>query len=192
MLGAIEAEDAVAMPLLAEPACLRLLEEASRLEYRTAREVVGEGDARVWQRMEVQPSIPAESGFHRLAAAFQALWDRALADVDPYPFESRLVYNDLMLQRYDVGETGITPHRDHVEYRNLICLIVLAGRGRFCLCDDRRGAGMREIPHGPGDVIVTRAPGFLGSSRRPFHCVGDVTEPRYVFGLRQDRRRGFS
>jgi hypothetical protein len=92
-----------------------------------------------------------------------------------------------MLQRYDVGEVGITPHRDRSAYRNLVCLFVLEGRGRFFVCDDRSAAGAREIPHVAGDVVLMRAPGFQGSEERPFHFVRDIQSSRYVFGLRQER-----
>ena len=99
----------------------------------------------------------------------------------------RLLFNDLMLQRYSVGEVGITPHRDRTGYRNLVCLFVLEGQGRFYVCNDRQGRGAREIPHAPGDVLLMRAPGFQRSAERPFHFVRDIQSPRYVFGLRQEQ-----
>ena len=79
------------------------------------------------------------------------------------PFESRFVFNDRMLQVYEPGETGITPHMDRTAYRNLICLFVLEGRGRFGICQDRSGRGTRIIAHEPGDVVLTRAPGVQGA-----------------------------
>ena len=93
-----------------------------------------------------------------------------------------------MLQRYSVGEVGITPHVDRTAYRNVVCLFVLEGQGRFYICDDRAGNGAREIPHTAGDVLLMRAPGFRGSDERPFHFVRDIQSPRYVFGLRHERR----
>lgn len=188
VVDALARDAAVALPLLGERLRTALLEEARGYAYRPARAVVGSGDRLVRQRMEVHDDFPANSRFHELTAAFQALWDGALAAADSTPFEGRLVFNDLMLQRYTVGELGITAHRDRTAYRNLVCLFVLSGKGRFYVCGDRSGANAREVRHGPGDVLLMRAPGFLGSSERPFHFVRAIREPRYVFGLRQERR----
>jgi hypothetical protein len=68
-----------------------------------------------------------------------------------------------------------------------VCLFILEGKGRFFICQDRSGSGAREIPNQPGEVLLMRAPGFLGSQERPFHLVREIQEPRYVFGLRQEQ-----
>ena len=183
----LASEDAIALPMLARGFREELLAAARSAPFRPARRVVGHGRRRVLQRMEVNDRFPADSPFHRLVSAFQALWNEALESAAQSPFEGRLELNDLMLQRYQVGELGITAHRDRTAYRNLVCLFVLAGRGAFHVCRDRGGTGSREIPHRPGDVLIMRAPGFLGSDYRPFHLLRDIREPRYVFGLRQQR-----
>lgn len=178
---------ALAMPIL-EPEYRRLLLEAARASrFRAARPLVGQGDRLVSQRMEVCGHFSSDSIFRAFTREFQKFWDVFLADVPSNTFEGRLVFNDLMLQWYSVGEVGITPHRDRTGYRNLVCLFVLEGKGRFYLCDDRAGKGAREIPHAPGDVLLMRAPGFQASAERPFHFVRDIQSPRYVFGLRQER-----
>ena len=182
-------EMAVSVPFIDAAACEALHGEAVGYSYRPARAVVGTGESRVLQRLGVMPVLPAHSRFIALAEAFQDWWDHRLEDMSPYPFESRLIFNDRMLQNYEVGEVGISAHRDHVEYRNLICLLVVAGRARFFVCGSRDGADAREIPNAPGDLILTPGPGLFGSARRPFHLVRDISVPRYVFGLRQDRRR---
>ena len=182
-------EMAISVPFLDPGACDALLREAQRYSFRPARPVVGEGEKRVLQRLGVMPVLPACSRFNALADAFQGWWDRRLEGISPYPFESRLTFNDRMLQNYEVGEIGISAHRDHIEYRNLICLLVVAGKARFFVCSDRDGADAREIPNDPGDLIITPGPGLFGSPRRPFHLVRDISIPRFVFGLRQDRRR---
>lgn len=151
--------------------------------WRAARPVVGV--AQVRQRMEVCSAIPTESRLRDVARAFQARLERALATLREYPFETPLALDDLMLQRYAPGTIGITPHRDHVRYRNLIALFVLCGEGRFLFGGDRAGRGAREIPHRPGDVILSVAPGFRRRSERPMHSVRDIRSERYVFGLRQ-------
>lgn len=187
ILDALDDVGALAAPVLDEDSRLTLLDAARACRFRRARTLVGEGERVVHQRMEVSEQFPPDSVFRALTEEFQRLWDGLLAGARENPFEGRVVFNDLMLQRYSVGEVGITPHRDRTAYRNLVCLFVLEGRGRFYVCGDRSGDGAREIPHVAGDVILMRAPGFRGSDERPFHFVRDIRSPRYVFGLRQER-----
>ena len=189
ILDRLEREDAIAVPALTDEYRAWLLREARAAPFREARPVVGRGDRLVRQRMGVHNGFGPDSRFHDLTRHYQAAWDGWLASVTPCPFESRLVFNDLMLQVYEPGETGITPHMDRTSYRNLICLFVLEGCGRFGICEDRSGRGARIIAHRPGDVVLTRAPGFRGSGRRPFHFLDRITERRYVFGLRHERTR---
>lgn len=188
IVRALEQHDALSLPILSDVFRSDLLVEAETAPFRPARPAIGEGDRVVYQRMEVCDRFPGGSAFFDLRNSFQALWDESFAGISEYPFESPVEFNDLMLQRYAPGEVGITPHRDRSGYRNVICLFVLAGRGRFGVCADRGGTHTREIRNEPGDVILTRAPGFLRSDARPFHFVNDITEPRYVFGLRHERR----
>ena len=178
---------AVSLPVLEDGFRTALLEAAKSSRFRPARPLVGKGERLVRQRMEVSDYFPPDSIFRVLTEAFQRLWDEALAGTSEKPFEGPLQFNDLMLQRYSIGEVGITPHRDRTGYRNLVCLFILEGRARFYVCDDRSGSRAREIPHTAGDVLLMRAPGFRGSTERPFHFVRDIQSPRYVFGLRQER-----
>lgn len=183
----LDQHDALALKLLNEDVRRALLAEAESAEFRPARASVGEGERTVYQRMEVCDRFPECSGFIALRDDFQALWDASFAENSDYPFEGPVEFNDLMLQRYSAGDIGITPHRDRSAYRNVICLFVLAGRGRFGVCGDRSGNNSREISNAAGEVILTRAPGFMGSKSRPYHFVRDIVEPRYVFGLRHER-----
>ena len=186
LLDRLEREDAIAVPALTAEYRAWLLEEARAARFREARPVVGRGDRLVRQRMAVHDGFGPDSRFRDLTRHYQAIWDEWLASMTSSPFESRLVFNDLMLQVYEPGETGITPHMDRTSYRNLICLFVLEGRGRFGICEDRSGRGARIITHKPGDVVLTRAPGFRDSDHRPFHFLDRITERRYVFGLRHE------
>ena len=106
-----------------------------------------------------------------------------------YPFATRLNFNALVLQKYDQGSLGITPHRDQLSYINLVCVFMIAGQGRFCICADRSGNNAQAIDATPGRVILMRALGLLGATTRPFHYVTDIQAPRYTFGLRQQRDR---
>ena len=186
LLDRLEREDALAVPALTDAYRVWLLEEAYRATYREARPVIGLGERLVRQRMGVHDGFGPDSRFRDLTRHYQALWDEWLASVPSRPFESRLVFNDLMLQVYEPGDVGITPHMDRTAYRNLICLFVLEGRGRFGVCKDRSGHGARIVEHEPGDVVLTRAPGFRDSTHRPFHFVDRITDRRYVFGLRHE------
>jgi len=93
-----------------------------------------------------------------------------------------------VLQRYEEESIGITPHKDGLSYISLVCVFVIGGQGNFYVCSDRSGNNPIEIDASPGNVILMRAPGFLGSEDgRPFHYVTNIREPRYTFGLRQKR-----
>ncbi|MBI2486575.1 MAG: hypothetical protein HYW01_06385 [Deltaproteobacteria bacterium] len=94
----------------------------------------------------------------------------------------------MVLQKYEKGSIGITPHRDGLSYINLVCIFNIGGRGKFFICSDRFGKDAREIDASPGKVVFLRAPGFFGSKDRPFHFVTDIQETRYTFGLRQKKR----
>jgi hypothetical protein len=188
VVEALSDAGALAVPILSEDARLALLEAARACRFRPARALVGKGERLVQQRMEVCEHFPADSIFRAFTVEFQKLWDDLLVDADPNPFAGPLVFNDLMLQRYGVGEVGITAHRDRTGYRNLVCLFILEGKGRFYVCDDRIASGAQEIPHLAGDVLLMRAPGFRGPAGRPFHFVRDIQSPRYIFGLRQERQ----
>lgn len=183
----LERDGALSLPALSEAFRRELMDEARSATFRPARETVGSGSRLVRQRMEVCDRFSPESRFYALREDFQALWDASFSELARNPFEGPVVFNDLMLQRYPRGDVGITPHRDRSGYRNVICLFVLEGLGRFGVCSDRSGDRAREVRNAPGDVILTRAPGFLGSEVRPFHFVRDIAKPRYVFGLRQAR-----
>ncbi len=187
IVDALRTCGATSFAVLADGYRGRLLDEARRQPYRRARDVVGRGDRIVRQDMEVCDEIARNSLFHDLRRRFGALVAAGLEDVEPYPFATPLDLNDLMLQRYDAGSFGITPHRDRLRYINLVCLFTLAGNARFLVCADRTGRDVREIDAAPGRVILMMAPGFLGCHERPFHAVGDLSEPRYSFGLRQTR-----
>ena len=190
LIAALEAEGAVSHPLLTEPARRRLLAAAEAVAYRPGRSTVGVGDAIVRQELEWSDGFGDAGPFHDLTARYQALWDRALAALPRHPFATPLVFNEMMLTRYQPGWLGITPHRDHASYINLVALIVLAGEGRFCVTADRSGRDARPVDGTPGRVILMRAPGFLGSDVRPFHFVADITATRIVFGLRHEHPPG--
>jgi hypothetical protein len=193
ILARLAREDALALPMLAEAARDVLLREQADYAYRPSREVVGSGEAIVRQQLDWFADFPESCAFADLTAAFQGLWDRALDDLGESPFAGPLRFNEMMLNRYEAGSLGITPHRDHASYRNLVALFVLEGEGRFHVAADRSGRSARPVPAPPGHVILMRAPGFSvpeGVPDRPFHFVTDITSRRTVFGLRQEEPPG--
>lgn len=185
-LRRIESEDAASLPLLDADAQRRLSAAAGRLAYRPATPVIGEGERRVLQDFELTTELGSNGPFHVVARALEALVAAALTGMAAPPLDPPPPFNDLIVQRYPVGSAGITPHRDHITYRDLVALVTLSGRARLFLCDDRSGRGEREIPMAPGSVILLRAPGFGGRNDRPFHLLREVTETRLSLGLRHE------
>ena len=155
--------------------------------FGTAKKSVGSGTNIVLQRMTLQNKLSSTSTFGELAREFQNLFGEAI-DGQGF-FAEPVIFNDWMLQKYEIGKIGITPHRDHTNYRNIVCLFVLTGHGSFCVSDDRERSNQQEIANMPGDVILMAAPGFIGLKRRTFHYLEDIRRERYVFGLRQDQTK---
>jgi hypothetical protein len=181
---------AASLPILDETFRLALAAEAEGYPYHPEDELVGSGEKQVRQQMGSCELFPPGSLFHLLAASFQAWLDSRLDVLPEYPFSSCLRFDSLSLQRYPAGSIGITPHRDGWRFVNLICIFAIGGRGRFYVCADRAGSAAVEIDAAPGNVILMRAPGFLGANLRPFHYVTGIPAERYSFGLRQLRGPG--
>jgi hypothetical protein len=182
---------ATSFKILAEDFRMSLLKEALRYPYRPEAEIVGSGDRIVRQQLGSFEDFPDNSQFILLKNSFQALLDECVAHPGIRPFQTRLNFNSMVLQKYARGSLGITPHRDHLRYINLVSIFVIGGRGQFYLCADRSGKDAKEIDASPGKVILLRAPGFLGSRDRRFHYITDIQETRYTFGLRQEHSLRF-
>ncbi len=186
----LEAAPAVSLPLLSARARRRLIGATSRLRYRPATPAIGTGANAVHQDFELCMAIPERSLLRAFAATLEALLNAALVRMKPSPLAGPLHLNDTIVQRYPAGSSGITAHRDHLRYRDLVALVTLSGAARFCLCGDRAGANARELPCPPGHLLLMRAPGFGGGRDRPFHFLDRVTRPRLSLGLRHDTRAG--
>jgi hypothetical protein len=142
----------------------------------------------VYQEVETCVDFPEDSEFMLLKNIFEACLCGYTDSFSLYPFSFAPVFNAVTLARYEVGSIGITPHRDPLRYKNLICIFILGGKGRFFLCADRSGQDAQEIDASVGRVIFLRCPGFMGINKRPFHFLTDIEETRYSFILRQERR----
>jgi hypothetical protein len=179
---------ATSIRILNEDFRMALLNEAEGYTYKQEEEIVGSKDRIVRQQMGSFDEFSDGSKFITLKKSFQTLLDGCLPELDTYPFETPLNFNSMVLQRYENGSLGITPHRDGLSYINLVCVFNIGGRGRFFICSDRSGRDAREIDSSPGNVVFMRAPGFFGSKDRSYHFVTDIQETRYTFGLRQKSR----
>jgi hypothetical protein len=185
ILGDLRLVGASSLKLLNEDLRSRLLNETKTYCYKPEEEVVGSGEKIVRQQMSTFEVFPDGSKFIKLKNYFQALLDDCLSNLKPYPFDTKLTFNSMSLQKYEKGSIGITPHRDGLRYKNMICNFNINGRGRFFICSDRSGKDSKEVDFPPGNLLLMRAPGFFGGNERPFHYVTDISETRYVFGLRQ-------
>ena len=183
-------QGAAAIRLLSQEALNRLAAAAENLPWRSARPVVGEGGRRVYQDFELSQYVPAESSYREAAISIDAAIAAAGHNLAPNPLPPGFHFNDLIVQRYAANSRGITPHRDHLRYRGLVALVIVSGDGRFCLCQDRSGSGAREVTAIPGDILLMRAPGFAGTSSRPFHFLDRISRERVSFGLRWDTGEG--
>ncbi|MFQ5994296.1 MAG: hypothetical protein ACE5K1_04330 [Acidiferrobacterales bacterium] len=178
---------ATAVPILDHDFRHALLEEARTSPLTPGQKIVGRGDRVVRQELDFCEQFPPESRCIQFKQAFQTTLEAQLHKIDDYPLATRLAFNSIMLQKYPGGSLGISAHRDGQRYVNLICILVIAGSGRFHICADRSGAQSQEIPAEPGDAILMRAPGFAGREDRLFHYVTEIRETRYTLGLRQER-----
>ena len=179
---------ATSFRILTEDFRMSLLAEAQGYPYSPEAEIVGCGGRIVRQQVGSFEGFPDHSQFVLLQNSFQALLNRCIAHSGTSAFQTPLSLTSLVLQKYAKGSLGITPHRDHLRFINLICIFVIGGRGRFYVCSDRSGRDSKEIDASPGHVILLKAPGFIGSRDRPFHYVTDIQETRYTFALRQEQQ----
>ena len=185
----LASEDALSLPFMDEALTAYLLAESEKMSYLPATPTLGGAERRVYQDFELTMTFQPDDPFSRFARALDRLSDAALALLDPNPCPG-MTHNDLILQRYQPGSGGITPHRDHIRYCGLVSLFLLTGHGDFYVCKDRDGADARSLPSPSGSLVLMRGAGFAGLKDRPFHTLRDIRSFRVSFGLRWDTRPG--
>jgi hypothetical protein len=188
-LEAVRQNDAAAIQVLNDDGRHWLRDAATGLAFRTARPTVGSGDKTVSQDFEICPRPPEDSAWYRGAALMTDLVNAGLCRMASPPCPN-VTFNEAVVQRYAPCACGISAHRDHVRYINLVGILVIDGEGDFFVCDDRDGHNARRIPAPQGSFLLMRAPGFDGSRHRPFHMLGEVRRDRLIVGYRQDTRPG--
>ena len=104
-------------------------------------------------------------------------------------FSSILEFNDIAVQKYEEGSSGIGIHRDGQRYRDLILIICLSGQSDFFITNSRNGSPTQIIDDTPGRLIMMAGPGFRtlrAPSQRLLHGVKNVKKGRLSLGLRCD------
>jgi hypothetical protein len=181
LIPLIDKHSAISIPLLEESDRLQLLGEVRNLSYTAQQEYLPNG---VREQLSSSVEFPRNS----LCVAFAQSLEQAIADqteeMSPYPFNHPFRLNELMAQHHEAGSLGITPHRDFLYNRNLIGVLIIEGKGQFWLCDDRTGTNARPVRSEPGDLILMRGPGFMGSDYRPMHFVDSISTERFTLGMR--------
>ena len=180
---------AVACPCLDVSEANALVSVVDQLEYRPAKAITGSDNAPVYQDFDLCYDVPSEHSLWDFAQVLEVALTCALAGAEVDSAGCSLQLNDLIVQRYQPGCAGITPHRDHVRYGFLIAIVLLTGDGYFGICDDRQGSESKEIDFKPGDLLLMGGPGLVPNYTRPFHYVNGVTDSRRTIGLRYDTHK---
>ena len=190
-LAQVRSRSAVAIDCMSAETCATLSDLADQLQYRKARPVTGSVKTPVYQDFELDYEVPREHPFWRIAEALQSVFGPLL---DSSSSEARsdsdtnFSLNDLIVQRYPPGCAGISPHRDHIEYRMIILIVLLSGDGDFRIHPERNEHEGAIIDFQPGQLLLMGAPGLASNFVRPFHSVRNITAMRRTIGMRFDRR----
>ena len=188
-VGQLSEKSAIVLNFASKETCSELSELADHLQYRHARPVTGPDKAPVYQDFELDYEIPQEHYFWEIASELQSVFKPLLEEYQIAGDDSddfRL--NDLIVQRYPPGCAGITPHRDHIEYRVVILILLLSGDGDFRIHPERNEATGKIIDFQPGQLLLMGAPGLSPGFVRPFHSVRNISDVRRTIGMRYDRR----
>ncbi len=94
--------------------------------------------------------------------------------------------DEVTVQRYAPGGSGISVHRDGKRHRHLVAILTLEGSARLRLCSDREGTTIQAWDADAGSLVLLRGPGLAGTEDdRPLHAVdGPRGGPRTSFTLR--------
>ena len=190
-LGQLSEKPAIAIDCITKEACTELSDLADQLQYRDARPVTGPNKTPVFQDFELDYEVPREHPFWLIAEELQSVFRPLLkAQLPAAHGKDDFGLNDLIVQRYPPGCLGISPHRDHIEYRVVILILLLSGDGDFRIHPERDQSHGEIIDFKPGQLLMMGAPGIAPEFARPFHSVRNVGTVRRTIGMRYDRRLG--
>jgi hypothetical protein len=177
-----------AFPLISRERCAALACTARQCTYEKQPTTAGKYGVR--EELSSCTEFAEKSPFVTLAKEITDFINDKLSLADNKPFDEQPVhFNEISLQKYPKGSLGITPHRDHRCYTSLILVLIVQGKGDVFLCADREKTSSRKLPTEEGTLTILRAPGYFGSSLRPFHYVTNITEERIVFGMRHNDKK---
>lgn len=177
-----------AFPLLPQKRCASLAHAARQCAY--VKQPTAAGKYGVREELSSCTEFAEKIPFITLAEEITDFLNYKLSLAGDKPFDGKpALFNEISLQKYPKGSLGITPHRDHSCYTGLILVLIVQGRGDVFLCDDREKTNSYKLPMEEGTLTILRAPGYFGSSLRPFHYVTNITEERIVFGMRYNDKK---
>ncbi|MCX6819861.1 MAG: hypothetical protein NT019_01030 [Candidatus Adlerbacteria bacterium] len=155
-------------------------------QHAMVRQPAEWGPHKVKQALKMVGLLPEGSLFLQVRDEL-ALWlNNEFSTKFPNHLSLPLCFTEMSVQAYDPGPIGVEPHYDGVSVINLIALLVLEGNGQFCTCEDRAGTITHPIRNEPGDLLLMRGPGFLGSPQQVLHRINNITVKRTVVVCRHD------
>ena len=162
-----------------------LIKACQKLTFRKAQPVVGNN---VRQDFDVCFPAPRIGAFDKCASLLEAGFHACKLD-EPDLFDADVMLNDFAVQHYPKKSTGIGIHKDGMRYRNIVCIINLAGSSQLFTCQNRDGLDRVDIDDSPGQLVLLAAPGFRGLAdpdKRPLHGVDAITDGRLSIGFRME------
>jgi hypothetical protein len=154
--------------VLAEPWRAALLDEVGAWTYAELPPVEGpygvrqQGEYRVLGGADVPPSVDA----------VRAAVVRALGVAGWWP-------DEVTVQRYAPGSTGVSTHRDGRRHAHLVAILTLEGSAVLRRCSDREGTTVQAWDADAGSLVLLRGPGLGGvEDGRPLHAVDGPREGR--------------
>lgn len=175
----------ISVPFFSPDEISAMIRNCQKLTYRKAKSVVGNN---VRQDFDVCFPAPRTYAFESCASLLEAGFN-ACRQEEADLFDADIILNDFAVQHYPIASTGIGIHKDGKRYRNIVCIINLAGSSQFFTCRDRDGNGRQDIDDSPGQLVLLAAPGFRGLSApdaRPLHGVDGIAKGRLSIGFRME------
>jgi hypothetical protein len=87
--------------------------------------------------------------------------------------------DEVTVQRYASGSTGISSHRDGRRHAYLVAILTLEGSALLRQCADRAGTTVRSFEAEAGSLVLLRGPGLGGvEDDRPLHAVDGPRDAR--------------